>query len=127
MNKARILRYYYDSFVYGHLGSGVSGFRTYGESIMRVTRDKFRTWTNRLPEMAMDRSVVYHPVRIVPIPFCAMRYVNQDISVPRNEAPESGILQMQRKVNTRLSQTKYPFRATYFRSYKLLAVRALRN
>lgn len=127
IGKGTVVGYYYGSLVYEDLSAAGSRLKTYGENIMKVTKATFSKWANRLPETATDRNMVEHPVWIVPAPFCAMHFVKDGRYLSGDEAPEAEKLGKERKNNVEFYQTESPSSATSFRSYKILAVRALRN
>lgn len=58
------------------MSSSGAHLKTYGESIAKVTREKFSKWANRLPGTATNKDIMQRLVWIVPAPFYAARYVN---------------------------------------------------
>lgn len=60
MGEGTIVGYDYGFLVYENLNSSGSRFKTYGESVVEVTRETFRKWENRLLKTA--RTTVRHPV-----------------------------------------------------------------
>lgn len=92
LGKTCIVVYYYGSPVYDYLSSGSPCFTTYGESMMRVTKEAFLKCANRLPETVTDTNVVQHTVYIVPAPLCAGFYVNESWHSPEDEATEGARL-----------------------------------
>lgn len=57
-----IAGYHYFSFVCEDLSFSGFRFKMYGESIMKLSRKTFMTWTSRLPEIEADRNTVQHSV-----------------------------------------------------------------
>lgn len=106
--------YYYGSLVYGNLRSGGSQFKSYDNSIMNITKNTFLKWKNPPPVLVTVRNKVQHPVRIVPAPFYAMRYVNNQSYLPGDEAPEAEKLRKTRKNNVAFYLTECTSNATYF-------------
>lgn len=76
MCRESIVGYYYGLLVYENLRSGASRLKTYGQSIMKITKKRLLKLANRLLAMTKDSNRVQHSVEIVPAPFCALRYVN---------------------------------------------------
>lgn len=60
-------------------------------------------------------------------PFCIMRYINEGLSLPVDEAPELERAQCVRKNIVDFYRTEFPGSCSAFNSYKILAVRALYN
>lgn len=87
MKKGSIVRYYYGSLVYDYFSSTGSRFKTYGESVMKVTRETYLGLTNQLLETAMNRNMGHRSVRIVTALFCTIRYLNGRRYLSGDEAP----------------------------------------
>lgn len=71
--------------------------------------------------------MVHYAPWIVRAPNCTIRYVSDGRYLPRGEAPEVRNLRKQPRNNIVLYQTKSASRITSFRSYTLLAIRAMRR
>lgn len=56
---------------------------------MKVTKETFLKWMNRLPETATDRNMARHTMWIIPAPFRAMQYVNDGGYLLPDEAPDN--------------------------------------
>lgn len=75
VGKGEIVIYYYGLLVCEYLSFSGTHFKTFEESVVKVTIDTFMKWMSRIPETATDRHIVQHSVWKVPAPFCAIRYV----------------------------------------------------
>lgn len=62
LRRGVISGYYHGTLLYEDLGSAGSRFKTESESIMQTTRRTFLKWASSLPETAIDRNMVWHPV-----------------------------------------------------------------
>lgn len=80
--------YYYVSLVYEDLSFCGYLSKAYGESRMKMMREKFLKWANRISETAADRNRVQYFVWIVPAPFAGMLYLNDGRYLPGDEVPE---------------------------------------
>lgn len=69
----------------------------------------------------MDRSMVQHPVWMVPAPFSAMGYVKNGRYFAWDEASEDEKLQKKRKNNEEVYQTESSSDATSSGSYKVVS------
>lgn len=123
----RIVGYYYGSSVYEGPNSGGFRYEMSGNRAVNVTSEIVLKWAKRLPETATDRNAVHCPLQILPAPFCAMPYVNDGEYLPGNEGPESRNLGVEWRNNVKFYQTESPSSTTCLTTYKLQAVRSLRN
>lgn len=87
IGKGFIAGYYYGSFAYVHLSSRGCCSRAYGESIMKLTKELFVKWVNRLSEKLSHKNMEKHDEWLLPAPVCAMRYVNDERFLPEDETP----------------------------------------
>lgn len=99
----------------------------YGESILKLTKDTFLKLANWVLETATDRIMIQHAVCTAPAPSRAMQYANDGSYFPGNEAAESEKQQNLRKNNVKFYRTVSPSSTTSFRSYQLIAAKAMRN
>lgn len=76
LGKRNIVGFYYGTLLCKGFGFTASSFKSYGQTIMKATRQTFSKLGNRLQESAMDRNMVQHLVWMVPVLFCAMCYLN---------------------------------------------------
>lgn len=96
MSIRSIVGYYHGSLVYENQSFRRSLVRTYGKSIVEVTRDAFLNGVNWILETATGR-IIYYLVLIIRSPFCAMRYVNDRRYLSGDKAQESERLQEELK------------------------------
>lgn len=123
MGEASILKYDYVSLVYEDTSYGSLEVKTYGESIVKVTRKVFLKWVSLLSERVMERSMEQRPVGLVPAPFCVINYVKDGSCLPGYESSECEKLSIKR--NSKFYRIECPTSVTSFWPYGLLAVRAL--
>lgn len=76
LGKGSTVGRFFGSLVYESLSSNGSSFRRYYKKLMR---DTILKRANRLPETGMDGNMVLQSVRIIPTPFCAIRYLNYEM------------------------------------------------
>lgn len=92
---------------------------------MKMAKETFLKRTSQLSEMSSDRNMALRLVWIVLAPFYEMRYENDGVYFPEDAMAEGENWRKEQKNNLEFYQTVSPFRATSFRSCKLLAVRLL--
>lgn len=49
---------------------------TYWKGVLQETVEIFRKWVNELSGKVLKKDVVEHWVWVVPVPYCAVRYIN---------------------------------------------------
>lgn len=87
--------------------------------------ESFRELVDRLVDSAMNQNTVHNPVWMVFSPFCAIKYTEKARYILGNGASELECLWGAQKNSMVFYQTAYQGNSSLFKSYIILAVRAL--
>lgn len=120
--------YYYGTCVYKDMSKQHSNSATYGYGAHTVTAADFRKWSCEITGKLLSRDGKSYPIWIVPVPFCAARFIN-DPRYTREDEERVSCPSVRRVANVRMelpSEKEY-LSTKAIRSFKLLTLVATRE
>lgn len=96
--------------------------KTYGRCEMQVTTENFHNYAKELPEKVIDKDVIEQNVWIIPVPFYAMRCINDPRQFPVDTTMETERWKKPRKKYEQLLQGWSPSSAKDCSTSRVLSV-----